>query len=138
VNKIIVMTFSSIEFLNLGHTLTRFKDGTEYGSHPHYTDEYHMLAKRLGYPSVESYCQEHEFCHNFIPEEVFGEPSRVLWPLAHGGKHGSKKDILAEEALCILFQGFLRNNQTMAATAPGVNWWALRDKAYQLLGDFQR
>jgi hypothetical protein len=128
----IKLMFCKIEFLHSGEAVTHFIDGTHYGAQPHYTDAYIALARRLGYDDVESYCQEHEFMHNFIAEEVFGEPSRVLWALAHG-KKAATKDILAEEALSIHFQAFLRNDWIMPATAPGVDWWALRDKAKELL-----
>jgi hypothetical protein len=129
---LIQLTFSSVEFLNSGEAVTHFIDGSHYGAQPHYTEAYIALANRLGYNDIWDYCQEHEFCHNFIAEEIFGEPSRVLWALAHN-KKAATKDILAEEALSIHFQAFIRNNWIMPATAPGVDWWALRNKAKELL-----
>lgn len=132
--KKIKLKFCEVLLRPEGHVTTTFLDGAVYSAYPHNTTDYINLATRLGYDDIDTYCHEHEFCHNFIPEELFGKPSRVLWPLAHGGKHGTAEEILAEEAVCILFQGFLRGDQTMAATAPGVNWWDLRDKARLHLG----
>jgi hypothetical protein len=135
--KRIHLNFCDIFFEKKGHTTTCFHDGTQYGAYPHYTVEYKALAERLGYDSVEDYCQEHEFCHNFLPEILFGKPSRVLWPLAHG-QVGTTEEILAEEALCVMFQGFLKRDIVMAATAPKINWWEIRLKAKELIDGTSR
>jgi len=121
---------------------THFPDGTSYGAEPHDTPEYRALAERCGYvkhrwtlahaPDVNRYMIEHEFSHNFLAQEIWHSTSAVLWALAHG-QRPPPAAILSEEAVCILFQTWLRAGIPVAATAPGVNWWELKRKAIEML-----
>lgn len=115
-----------------GWAWTAFPDGSGYGAFPHDTDDYRDLAQRLGYGSdTMAYCWEHEVCHSFVCERISGHPSAILWALAHGRRHPDST--VYEEALVQAFQGFLRGGIPMTATAPDVDWHALRRDALWLL-----
>lgn len=134
---LVELQFATLE-LHGHYTLTRFPDGTEYGAYPQDSRLYRALAERLGYGgNLMLYCAEHEAMHSLIAEELWGAPSRVLWPLAHGGV-GEKTDVLAEEALAILFQGFIRAGHVVPATAPGVDWFAMRERARPIVAEMDR
>jgi hypothetical protein len=113
---------------------TQFPTGEGWGGTvPDNDPTYQRLAARLGYGTdTLAYCQEHDFLHSFIEGEISGRPSPVLWSLAHGWRHPDTTEY--EEALVQLFQGFLRGNWEMTATSPDRDWWAIRQKAYALLG----
>ncbi|SER58788.1 hypothetical protein SAMN05216548_12725 [Faunimonas pinastri] len=131
-DRVIQLTFCRIEVYP-GDVVTHFPDGTYYGSQPHDTPEYRALAQRLGYGhDIDAYNVDHEFCHSFLPEVLNGQPSRVLWALARG-RMAPRMEILHEEALAVMFQGFLRGDIIMAATAPKLNWWDVREEARGLL-----
>ena len=70
-------------------------------------------------------------CHSFISEQISGQPSAILWSLAHKRRHPDST--VYEEALTQAFQGFLRANMPMTATAPDVDWEAIRNRAVWLL-----
>lgn len=128
--KSIALTFCTVSLYD-GWCWTQFGDGSGYGAYPHDTPEYHALAQRLGYNDIMDYCWEHEVCHSFISEQISGQPSPILWALAHKRRH---PDITVyEEALAQAFQSFLRANIPMTATAPNVNWEAIRERAVWLL-----
>lgn len=121
-----------------GWTETTFLDGSIYGAHAHETKEYRALASNLGYgDDIHAYCFDHEFAHSFLAQELRGSPSPVLWALAHGRKHPELT--VYEEALVIMFQGFLRGVAPMYAVAPDIGWWPIRERAYALIPNwFQR
>lgn len=109
------------------------KTGEGWGAIPGHDSTYHNLAKRLGYGGdIVRYCLEHDFLHSFIEQEVFNRPSPILWNLAHG--RDPPENTVYEEALVQMFQGFLRSNWEMTAVGPGIDWWAIREKAWLLLG----
>lgn len=116
-------------------TWTQFPDGSGYGAQPDYSEDgrerYADLARRLGYQSVDDYCFEHEFAHSFVEQEIAGRASPVLWSLAHKRRHPDHT--VYEEAVAQAFQGFMRADIPMTATAPDVDWYRLRDKALWLL-----
>jgi hypothetical protein len=113
---------------------TEFPTGEGWGGTvPEDDPTYRALAERLGYGGdIYAYCREHDFLHSFVEQEVFGRPSPVLWSLAHGWRHPDTTEY--EEALVQAFQAFLRGNIAMTATSPDRDWWAIRQKAYNLLG----
>jgi hypothetical protein len=129
----IPLAFARLDIYPTGVT-TVFIDGTEYSAHAHHTREYVALADWLGYQGdIAAYCLDHELLHEFLQEELFGRPSRVLWALAHDQKAPAEA-ILAEEALTILAQAYLRGALTaMPATAPNVDWRAIKSRALDLL-----
>lgn len=118
---------------------THFPDGTHYGSLPQGTEAYFDLADRCGYASVKlreleivwRYCLEHEIAHALIGEVVFNGPSRVIWGLAHG-RHAPAVEILAEEELAISLQAFARADILPGSSAPGFNWFKVRDRFLEL------
>lgn len=125
------LTFCTVSLYD-GWAWTAFPDGSGYGAFPHDTDEYREVARRMGYGAdTMAYCWEHEVCHAFIEQEVSGRPSPILWALAHGRRHPDST--VYEEALTQAFQAFLRANTPMSATAPDIDWPALRSKALWLL-----
>ncbi|MCO5730150.1 hypothetical protein [Rhizobium sp. SSA_523] len=111
---------------------THFPDGTSYGAEPQYTDEYLTLSQRCGYGSyLMRYCHEHEIAHALVGEVVFRGPSRVVWGCAHG-KYAPAAEILAEEELSISLQAFARAGVLPGSSAPGFDWFALRDRFISL------
>ncbi len=114
-----------------GWCWTAFPDGSGYGAYPHDTAEYRDLAKRLGYENSMDYCWEHEVAHSFVSERISNRPSPILQALAHRQRHPDCT--VYEEALVQAFQGFLRGGLPMSATAPDVDWCALRQDALWLL-----
>lgn len=128
--KSIPLTFCTVSLYD-GWCWTQFADGSGYGAYPHDTPEYRNLAQRLGYSDIMIYCWEHEFCHSFVSEQISGQPSTILWALAHKRRHPDST--VYEEALTQAFQGFLRGGVPMTATAPDIDWEAIRDRALWLL-----
>lgn len=128
--KHIQLTFCTVSLYD-GWCWTQFPDGSGYGAYPHDTPEYRALAERLGYNDIMTYCWEHEFCHSFISEQISGCPSAILWALAHKRRHPDWT--VYEEALVQAFQGCLRANTPMTATAPNVDWEAICESALWLL-----
>lgn len=128
--KSIALTFCTVSLYD-GWCWTQFSDGSGYGAYPHDTHEYHALAGRLGYRDIMAYCWEHEVCHSLIAQEISGQPSAILWALAHGRQHPDCT--VYEEALTQAFQSYLRANIPMTATAPDVDWYAIRERALWLL-----
>lgn len=128
------LTFCTVSQYRDDHlwTWTQFPDGSGYGAIPEFSEAYVSLARRLGYGySVDDYCFAHEFTHSFLEQELNGRASPVLWALAHKKRHPDHT--VYEEALVLAFQGFMHGGMTMEATAPDIDWYALRDKALRLL-----
>lgn len=132
-----------VQAFKLSHCTVTFYDGwcwTEFtktgegwGAVPGHDPTYYRLAERLGYGAdIKRYCVEHDFLHSFIEQEVSRRPSAILWNLAHG--IDPPENTVYEEALVQMFQGFLRGGWEMTAVGPGVEWWAIREKAWGLLG----
>jgi hypothetical protein len=112
---------------------TQFPSGQGWGAVPHRTPSYRRLASKLGYRrNIIAYCLEHDFLHSFIEQELNDRPSPVIHALAHG--QPAPRTTAYEEALVQMFQGFLRAGWDMTATQPGVDWWAIREKARSILG----
>ena len=128
--KRIQLTFCEVRLYD-GWCWTQFPDGSGYGAYPHDTPEYRTLAERLGYSDIMTYCWEHEFAHSFIVQEISGGPSKILWALAHKQRHPDST--VYEEALTQAFQGFLRANIPITATAPDVDWLSIKERALWLL-----
>lgn len=105
----IATTFAELEFARNGAT-TRFPDGTSWGAVPHAEPHYYAVAYRLGYEGdTLAYCREHELAHLLVAEQ-FGEPSHVLWQLAHGLACDPFRTA-AEEALAMALQRYVRTNE---------------------------
>jgi hypothetical protein len=90
---------------------TRFHDGTEVGACSHDVPHYYVIAHRLGYgDDLLAYTREHEFCHSFVAEKLFDQPSAVLWGVAHSamltGRQAAYEEFFAQG-----FQRFLRSNE---------------------------
>lgn len=135
----IQLTFARLDIHDdIQEAETIFPDGASYGALPHHGFHYCALAKETGYgDDIWAYCRDHELLHNLLPEAVNGTPSHVLWHLAHGTKPDPWK-VWQEEALVIGFQRFLTGrDETMPATAPGVDRYLIRAKALELLGSVQ-
>ena len=117
-----------------GWCWTEFDEtGEGWGAIPSHDEHYYRLAARLGYgDDIKRYCVEHDTCHSLVEQEVFDRPSPIIWNLAHGLTH--PKDTVYEEALVQFFQAFLRGGWEMTAAAPDIDWWAIREKAWLLLG----
>lgn len=121
-----------VTFFN-GWAWTEFRSGQGWGAVPSYDDDYYAIAADLGYGSdINRYCVEHDFCHSFVEQELFHRPSPIIWSLAHGVTH--PWTTVYEEAVVQAFQKFLRGGARMSAVAPDVDWWAIREKAWGLLG----
>ncbi len=117
-----------------GWAWTEFVTGEGWGATPGHDPAYYRLAERLGYGSdVTLYCLEHDLFHSFVEQELFHRESPILWNLAHDITHAPWTTVY-EEAVVQMFQGFLRAGWDMTAVAPGVDWWAIREKARGLLG----
>ena len=131
----IQLTFARLDIHDAeGWACTTFPDGQSFGAHPHDTQDYRALSRECGYgDDIWAYCRDHELLHNLLPQEANGTPSHVLWHLAHGTKPDPWK-VWQEEALVIGFQRFLTGrDQSMPATAPGIDRYALKAKALKLL-----
>ncbi len=113
-------------------TWTQFPDGSGYGAIPEFSEPYVKLARRSGYDTVDDYCFVHEFTHSFLEQELAARASPVLWSLAHKQRHPDHT--VWEEALVLAFQRFMHGGMDMHATAPDIDWFALRSKALWLLG----
>jgi len=76
--------FCEVElYLDDQRVVTRFPDGTEAYACPHDTPEYHAHAvEKTGMDDIMRYCWQHDLMH-IIYAEMRGEPSVVLWRLAH-------------------------------------------------------
>lgn len=131
--KSVRLTFCEVQQYRDDHlwTWTQFPDGAGYGAIPEYSEQYVTLSRRLGYSSIDDYCFAHEFTHSFLEQELAGRASPVLWALAHKRRHPDHT--VWEEALVLEFQRFMHGNADMHATAPDVDWFALRSKALRLL-----
>lgn len=85
-----------------------YPDGTESSNWPHDTDFYNWVVEACGHTCPKKYCFEHEFCHVFLPEFLFGTDSHIVWQNAH------KLDINEmashwEERLIFYFQQYLND-----------------------------
>jgi hypothetical protein len=135
--KSVRLTFCEVRQYRDDHlwTWTQFPDGAGYGATPDFSDggaeQYAKLARRLGYDTVDDYCFVHEFCHSYLEQELAGRASPVLWALAHKRRHPDHT--VWEEALVLAFQRFMHGNDYMHATAPDIDWFAIRSKALRLL-----
>ena len=125
---------------------TTYEDGTSYAAQPHNTPHYDEIARRCGYglpdgphphsrrdrdeASRLAYCRKHEVCHHIVSEWIGGHTSRVLWPLAHG-REPVPYEAIAEEALAITFQRWLRANER--PMIGDVDWDELKARALTLL-----
>lgn len=124
---------------------TAFPDGAGFGgtvpTDPIEADRYLARAQRLGYADSISYCREHDFLHSYLAQEVPvlspdvpAGRSAIMWSMAY--EWGYAPPITTyEEAQVILFQSFLRAGEDMDAVSPDVDWLAIRQKAWKLLGD---
>lgn len=131
--KSVRLTFCEVRQYRDDHlwTWTQFPDGSGYGAIPEYSEQYVTLSRRLGYSSIDEYCFVHEFTHSFLEQELAGRASPVLWALAHKQRHPDHT--VWEEALVLTFQRFLSGAESIHATAPGIDWFALCSKALRLL-----
>ena len=111
---------------------TVFLDGARIGAFPHpQIPHYHVIAHRCGYgDDLRAYCREHEFCHSFMAEKLYGNPSAVLWDLAHG-KEPAPGPAVAEEMAAQTFQRWLRANER--PIIGGCDWDGLKAEALRLL-----
>lgn len=126
----IILCHCTVEFPDWG-AVTRFPDGTSVDATPHDTHHYHVIAHRLGYGGdTLAYCQEHEFAHAYMCQELLGSRSMVLWSLAHGHTP-PKGEGLLEEMAAQQFQRWLRANERPILS--GCDWDRLRDRARHLL-----
>lgn len=128
---VIDLRFAQIRWTDFGCEV-EYQDGATISAWPHDTHHYHVISHRCGYQDdILAYCREHEFCHEFLSQELFGRPSQVLFPLAH--KRVPRLGLaLQEEALTQMFQRWLR-----AAEEPildGADWRKLKEQALALLG----
>lgn len=140
--KVIGMHFCTVSFYRT-FVWTQFPTGQgwggvpDVGGDPEVDAAYRRLARKLGYGNdTLTYCQEHDFCHSFVEQEIFGRPSPILWALAHDRRHPDTT--VYEEALVQHFQGFMRGSDQdgqydMTAVAPDIEWCAVRQKAWDLL-----
>jgi hypothetical protein len=111
--------------------LTIFNDGTRWGSYPHDTHHYHVVAHRTGYgDDILGYCREHEVAHLVIEQMLHDRPSRVLWALAHG-EEISPADSAYEEFAAMTLQRFIRARER--PIVGGVPWDEIRDFALSKL-----
>lgn len=109
---------------------THFPEGS-VPSLPHNTPHYHVISHRCGYEGdVLRYCIEHDFIHNFLEEELFDRPSRVLHAVALGSPL-SGAESAHEEVFTQTFQRFLRGGER--PIIGGVPWNDLRIEALRLL-----
>lgn len=127
----IKLSFCEFERFNWGCT-TRFRDGSHVDAFPHWENHhYHVIAHRCGYADdLLTYCQEHEFAHNFIAEKFSRGISPILAALAIGSEC-SAEEAAYEEALVHIFQAWLRANQE--PIIGGIDWRGLKAEALELL-----
>jgi hypothetical protein len=129
---VIQLRFCEIEFTDWGCE-TRFSDGGGIRAEPHPgLPHYHVISHRCGYgDDILRYCQEHEFCHAFVAEQLCGTVSHVLHTLAHGKKQ-NRGMVILEEMAAQQFQRWLRANERPIVS--GANWDDLKRDALELLG----
>jgi hypothetical protein len=138
--RVIPLRFATVSFYDT-FCWTWFPDvGEGYGAVPQADPCYERLARRLGYGTdTLRYCLEHDFLHSFLWERAYHQPSGVLYAMATGKK---PYKTAGEEAVVQMFQGFLRNpadavtnpdGWDMTATDLDVDWWSIRQDAYELL-----
>jgi len=119
---VIRTAFARLEWTPEG-ALSTFDDGTSWPAHVHDLPHYHAVAHRLGYEGdTLRYCREHELSHHLCAEH-FGEPSRVLWGLAHD-RMVDPLAAASEEALAMALQRYARTNEVPLIAC--VDWQALR------------
>lgn len=129
--KTIQLKYCRIEWSEFG-CVTYFPDGTYVNAIPHWEDpHYHVIAQRCGYANdLMAYCREHEFVHEFLAEQLLGQPSKVLTHLAHSNDI-SNGIATIEELATQTFQRWLRANEEPIVS--GVDWVRLKNKALKLL-----
>jgi hypothetical protein len=108
-----------------------FNDGTFVDGHYHHTPHYHVISHRCGQQdNLLGYVRDHEFCHSFLWEKLFDEPSGVLWELAHK-RMLPTNDSIVEEAAVQMFQRWLRTHERPIVS--GGNWDAWKQEALECL-----
>jgi hypothetical protein len=123
---IIQLQLCTVTFFEEGCVRTQFRDNSTFEGWPHDIDNYHQIAQRVGCGTIERYCQEHDFCHNFLAQEIKHNVSTVLWPMAHGAPV-PRYEGLGEEALVQMFQRWLSDYEEPLLEGP--YWLDLRNKA---------
>lgn len=110
---------------------TTFRDGSHVDAVPHNTPHYYVIAHRGGYgDDVLAYCRAHEFCHEFLAEKIFDQPSDVLWELAHG-RRADNGIVIQEEMATQMFQRWLHANERPIVS--GGCWDGWKAEALSLL-----
>lgn len=133
-NRVFELDHCTVSFYD-GWAWTEFRTGEGWGATPGHDRHYYRLADRLGYGTdIVRYCLEHDLFHSLVEQELFHRPSPIIWCLAHGVKAAPWTTVY-EEATVQMFQGYLRAGWEMTATAPGVDWWEIRNYALDLLGE---
>lgn len=126
----IALRYCTLEFPDWG-AVTCFPDGTYVNATPHDTHHYHVVAHRLGYgDDILAYCQQHEFAHSFVAQELKNGPSVVLWELAHG-RQADRGAVIYEEATAQTFQRWLQAGEMPIIS--GADWERMRVDARRLL-----
>jgi hypothetical protein len=139
--RIIALKLCRMYFFPEGCVKTLFHDGRSFEGFPHNTPDYWEVAKRCGYHdffarpgdnrAIEAFCQEHDFCHNFIAERLANSFSYVIHPLAHNTEVIQPLGMY-EEAIILHFQRFLNTQERPIIEGP--DWDLLKSQALLLLG----
>lgn len=102
--------------------------------HPHHTPHYFIVAHRCGYgDNIFQFAVEHDLFHAWVAEHFLGQPSNVLWKLAHG-THADPTEAAQEEIWVQTIQAWVQAN--VRPIVGGVDWDQLKTDALGMLRQF--